>query len=156
MTVQIVPAAFRQVNRLARDMRAVDRMECLAMGRTPKQALRHGIMASQWAQTALVDGEPCAMFGIVVTSALTGEGVPWFLGTDAVFHHGRDLIAKGPAILRRMGDSCQRLSNVVSADNSRAIRLLMRWGFTVDPEHIRVGGSAFRRFELEFVACASR
>lgn len=123
------------------------------MGRTPKHALRHGIMASQWACTALVDGEPHAMFGVVVTSAMTGEGVPWFLGSDLVYRHGRDMLAMGPAMLERMGDSCSRLSNVVSAGNHRAIRLLQRWGFTVDPEHVRQGGMAFRRFEMELRAC---
>jgi ribosomal protein S18 acetylase RimI-like enzyme len=150
MTVRIVPAAYSHVNRLARDMRAIDRAECLAMGRTPKQALRHGIMASAWVRTALVDGEPQAMFGVVVESAMTGDGIPWFLGTDAVFRHGRDLIRMGPAILRDMGDSSRMLRNLVSADNAKAIRLLKRWGFTVDPEHVRVGGLPFRRFEMEF------
>lgn len=148
--VQIVPAAYRHVNRLARDMRPIDRAECEAMGRTPKQALRHGMMASTWVRTALVDGEPHAMFGVVVECALTGEGIPWFLGTDEVFRHGRDLIRMGPEILQRMGDSSRCLRNLVSADNAKAIRLLRRWGFTVDPEHVRVGALPFRRFELEF------
>lgn len=148
--LRLVPAAYRHVNRLARDMRPIDVIECAAMGRSPKQALRHGIMASSWAKTALVDGEPQAMFGLVIESALTGEGVPWFLGTDVVFDHGRALIRMGPRILSRMGDSTRRLANLVSVDNSRAIRLLRHWGFTVDPEHVRVGGVAFRRFELEF------
>ena len=148
--LRLVPAAYRHVNRLARDMRAIDQTECMAMGRTPKQALRHGIMASAWATTALVNGEPQAMFGLVVDCALTGEGIPWFLGTDEVFRHGRELIRTGPRILGRMGDSTRVLRNLVSADNDRAIRLLRRWGFTIDPEHVRVGGVAFRRFEMEF------
>jgi GNAT superfamily N-acetyltransferase len=154
MTLQVVPAMYRHINRLARDMRDIDRAECEAMGRTPKQALRHGILASTWARTALVDGEPHAMFGLVIENAMTGEGVPWFLGTDEVYHHGRALVGMGPEWLRRMGDSCSVLRNLVSADNARAIRLLRRWGFTVDPEHVRIGGMPFRRFEMEMVRCA--
>jgi hypothetical protein len=35
----------------------------------------------------------------------------------------------------------------VSAQNGQAIRLLRRWGFTVDNEEIDVNGMAFRYFE---------
>lgn len=147
--IRIVPAAHRHINRLARDLRAIDRAECEAMGRTAKAALRHGILASAWARTALVDGEPQAMFGVVVENALTGVGVPWFLGTDAVYRHGRAMLARGPAILMRMGDLCPTLRNLVGADNARAIRMLRWWGFTIEPEPVIVRGMAFLRFSME-------
>ncbi|MFD2780186.1 hypothetical protein ACFS32_02575 [Novosphingobium pokkalii] len=76
--VVIVPAQARHVGFLARRMRAIDQIECRAMGREPKAALRHGLMASTRCWTALVDGQPHAMFGVVVESALTGRGCPGF------------------------------------------------------------------------------
>lgn len=87
------------------------------------------------------------MFGVVEQNAMTGEAVPWFLGTDEVYRHGKALLSWGPGILSRMGDSRQRLSNLVSAHNRQAIRLLQRWGFTVDDKEIDVNGTAFRYFE---------
>lgn len=145
--IRIVPAAFRHVNFIARRMRVIDRMEVEAFGRTPKQALRHGLLSSSKAWTALVDMEPHAMFGVVDQNALTGEAVPWFLGTDEVYRHGRELLMWGPGILSRMGDSRQRLANLVSAQNGQAIRLLRRWGFTVDDKAIDVNGTPFHYFE---------
>jgi hypothetical protein len=86
--LEIVPARARHIGFLARHMRAVDRRECAAMmGRDPRGSLRHALAASTQAWTALVEGRPHAMFGLVIESALTGRGVPWFLGTDEVWRH---------------------------------------------------------------------
>ena len=145
--VRIVPAEFKHVGTIARRMRVVDREECEAMGRTAKQALRLGILTSDHAWTALVDDRPEAMFGVVTTSALSLEGTPWFLGTNEVYRHGRELLMWGPGLLSRMGDSRLTLRNLVSARNRRAIRLLERWGFRIDEEEISVRGVAFRQFE---------
>jgi hypothetical protein len=144
--VRLVPANYRHVARIANRMRAIDISECAAMGRTPRQSLRLGLMASDKAWTALVDGLPEAMFGVVVDSALTGEVTPWFLGTDEVYRHGRELLMMGPGLVAHLCDS-RRASNLVSAGNSQAIRLLKRWGFTVDEATVDMRGVPFRRFE---------
>lgn len=145
--VTLAPALFRHVARIGARMRESDRIECAAMGRTPKQALRLGILTSDRAWTALVDGMPEAMFGVVVDSALTGEGTPWFLGSDEVYRHARELLRWGPGLVARLHDSSPHLSNLVSADNASAIRLLKRWGFTVEEETVDMRGVPFRRFE---------
>lgn len=145
--VTLAPASFRHVARISNRMRECDRAECAAMGRTPKQSLRLGLMVSDKAWTALVDGLPEAMFGVVVDSALTGHGTPWFLGSDEVYRHARELLLWGPGLVARLHDSSPRLANIVSADNARAIRLLKRWGFTVEEEEVNVRGVPFLRFE---------
>lgn len=118
------------------------------MGHNPKQALRNALMLSDKVWTALVDGEPEAMFGVVVESALTGEAVPWFLGTDEVYRHGRELVMWGPGMISRLRDSNKSLRNLVSAHNRQAIRLLWRWGFTVGKEETVVRGVPFLHFEM--------
>lgn len=128
-------------------MREIDRRESEAMGRTPKQALRLGLLTSEKVWTALVDGLPEAMFGVVVESLLTGEATPWFLGTDEVYRHKRELLLIGPGMIAAMRDS-RRLSNWVSADNGEAIRLLLRWGFTVGEDKTDVRGVPFLKFEM--------
>ena len=128
-------------------MRDVDRVEAAAFGHSPKGALRAGIIAGR-AWTTMVDGRPEAMFGLVVASAIDGLGRPWMLGTDAIYRHGRDLIGQGPVWLARFRDSMPRLSNLVSRENARAIRLLRRWDFDVGSEVVMIGGVAFVRFEM--------
>lgn len=146
--VRLVPAQFKHVNSIANRLRVFDREECEAMGRTAKQSLRLGLLTSDRAWTALVDGRPEAMFGVVTASVLTGEATPWFLGTNEVYRHGRELLMHGPAMIARLCDSRARLSNLVSARNRPAIRLLRRWGFTVGEEAVTVRGVDFLPFEL--------
>lgn len=145
--VRLVPAEFKHINRIARRIRTHDREECEAMGRTPKQALRLGWLTSDKAWTALVDDKPEAMFGVVTNSLLGLEATPWFLGTNEVYKHGRELLMWGPGMLERLCDSRMRLANLVSSRNRPAIRLLRRWGFTVGEEIVTVRGLAFRPFE---------
>lgn len=145
--VGLEPASFRHVARIANRMRATDRAECAAMGRTPRQSLRLGLLTSEKVWTATVDGLPEAMFGVVVDSVLSSEGTVWFLGTDEVYRHARELLTWGPGLVARLHDSSSVLRNVVSSDNTSAIRLLGRWGFTVDEEEVIVRGVPFRRFE---------
>lgn len=145
--VRLVPAEWKHINRIAASIRAIDAEECRAMGREPKQAMRLAFMTSEKAWTALVDGVPHAMFGVVVESLLDRIGTPWFLGTDEVYRHAREMMQWGPGILSRMGDSSRRLSNLVSSDNHQAIRLLRKWGFSVANDEVIVRGVAFRQFE---------
>jgi hypothetical protein len=49
-------------------------------------------------------------------------------------------------VLDTMHDSRLTLRNLVSAQNAQAIRLLKRWGFTIDEEEVGVRGVIFRRF----------
>jgi len=145
--VRLVPAEHKHIGRIANRMRAIDALECRAMGREPKQALRYALGTSSKAWTALVDGQPEAMFGVVVTSALGQEATPWFLGTDEVYRHGRELLMWGPGMLDRLCDSRWHLRNLVSACNTRAIVLLKRWGFTIGEEVILFAGVEFLPFE---------
>jgi hypothetical protein len=98
--------------------------------------------------TALVDGRPEAMLGLEIRSAIEGIGTPWMLATDAAYAHARYLIRMGPAILSVMRDSSPRLSNVVHADNARALRIIRHWGFDVGSEVTMIGGYPFLRFEM--------
>ena len=145
--IRLELARTRHVGSVARRMREIDVRECAAFGHTPKTALREAILGSDKAWTALVDGRPEAIFGVVVNSALTGVGSPWFLGTDVVWQHGRALLGMGPAIIARLHDSSETLAGYVSCENAAAIRMLRRWGFSVEDDRRRFGGVPFHRFE---------
>lgn len=130
-------------------MRADDVIECAAMGHAPKQALRNGLIASSWCCTALIDGRPEAMFGLVVRSALSGEGTPWMLGTDAIYRHPRAMLRWGPRFVAAMLDATPTLANLVAVRNGRAVRMLRRWGFDLSEEAIVFGGVDFMAFRKE-------
>lgn len=143
---KLVPASPAHVGRLAHRMRAIDVAECAARGHAPKQALRLALRSSLWAVTALVEGVPHAMFGLSPVSVVEDRGCPWFLGSDEVLSHGRELLSIGPQVIERMHRSFARLENSVSIENHNAIRLLRRWGFTLADEAHEVGGMQFSRF----------
>ncbi len=86
--------------------------------------------------------------GMEVRSAVEGLGAPWMLATDEAYRHGRDMLRLGSPLLDHLADSMRRLVGVVGADNARAIRVLRRWGFTVEGGTM-IGGMAFLRFEME-------
>jgi ribosomal protein S18 acetylase RimI-like enzyme len=125
-------------------MRAIDRRECAALGHSPKAALRAGLLYSLKPYTALKDGRPEAMMGVVPQSLASGRGTVWMLGTDEVYTAARELALLGPQILTLMTDQCPILENVVSVDNVRAISFLRHLGF-------KVGGHSVVRNGVEFI-----
>ncbi len=144
--LEIVPARLIHTGPIAARMRNIGRLECEAMGHSGKKALRNGLAFSDKVWTALVDGKPEALFGVVVTSAIERSGTPWFLGTDRVYHHGRDLVRLGPYFVKECVDSSRNLSNLVSVYNMKALRLLKCWGFTIGEDIILVADIPFKRF----------
>lgn len=144
--IEVVQASPAHVGPIATRMRAADVRECAAFGRSPRQALRTGLIGSTYCLTAKVDGSPHAMMGVSPISLVEGRGTPWMLGTDEIMRHGRELVAMGPRILSAMSASYRRLENHVSAENTAAIRLLRRWGFTVEDQPRLVGGLEFLPF----------
>jgi len=147
--ITIVAASPAHVGRIASRMREADRLETGARGRSPKDAVRRALRLSDWACTALVDGEPHAIFGVTSMSSIEDRGAPWFLGSEEVYRHPREMIRRGQSVVAVMHDSFRRLENVVSRDNVRAVRMLRRWGFTVDADVRMIGGVPFVRFWRE-------
>lgn len=146
---ELVPASPAHIGRIALRMREADRIECGARGRNPKQALRLALRSSSWALTAMVDGKPEAMLGIAPVSIVSDKACPWFLGTDEVYRRGRDMLRLGRHVIAQMHEHSRRLENSVSADNDRAIALLLRWGFTIEGPSFMDGGVKFLRFWRE-------
>jgi hypothetical protein len=146
VTLTIRPAVYGDIHRIAARMSAIDRLEVEAGGSTPKDALRRGLKCSVMCWTGLVDDRPEAMFGLVMASALTGEGVPWLLGTDAARRQARAFLAIAPAYVRAMEQITPILSNHVHRDNAASIRWLTRLGFTIEAETVDIGGQPMRRF----------
>lgn len=149
MGCRFVIASPAHVGRLANNMRAIDVLECKAMGRTPKEALRLGIRTSLYALTA-IDEEtrrPIAMLGVMPVSLVSGKGVPWLLGSDEVFNYPRDLLVSGKCMVEWWLESFSKLENMVATENGRAMRLLRRWGAVFGDRH-DIGGTEFIAFTI--------
>lgn len=149
MAVHLIPASLLHVGPIASNIRPIDRAECEALGRTPKEALRSGLRCSLSAYTAMEGGRPLAMLGVVPIDLMNGRGTVWMLGTERVFRHGRALLGFGPIVLADWLTTFTTLDNIISADNHRAIRVLRRWGFDISDRPQVHGGVTFLPFRME-------
>lgn len=148
--IELVPAKPTHIGPIAARMRQADVEEVGAMGRTPKQALRLGLRASVDCLTVLIDGHPEAMMGLTPKNLIEGEGMPWMLGTDAIYAHARAWLALMPQVVKLFCDSTPRLTNLVGRKNARAIRLLRRCRFEIGEEVTVIGGVEFVTFSLGY------
>jgi hypothetical protein len=142
---RLVPASLVHIGPLALNLRTADRVECEALGRKPKDALRLSLRTSLHALTALdPEGKPVAMFGVCALGLLAGRGTPWFLGTERVFDYGRDLMVRGPRIVAWWHETFDVMENIVAVENVKAVALLKRWG-------AEIGGETRTHRGVEFV-----
>lgn len=139
-------ARLTHVGPIASRMREIDRMECEAIGRTPRQALRDGLVCSLNPLTVMVNDRPEVMLGVVPQSLMEGRGIVWLLGTDEVYKYPKEWALLGPRLLAAMAADCPCLENIVSVGNHRSIAFLRHLGFTVGGGPVRHGGMDFLGF----------
>jgi hypothetical protein len=150
LKIELKPARLVHTGPIAARIREMDRIECEALGKTPKAAIRWGLATSLSAYTAIGDGKPVAMIGVAAENMLEGRGTIWMLGTDDVFKSGRALMTYGPLLIEMWLERFKVIENIVSIDNARAINLLQRLGFTIDITDVRIhGGVEFIPFWIE-------
>ena len=133
---------------LAARMREIDQRECrLAGGHEPIEALREGVAQSLWSLVALVDGKPVCIFGVASDGLLGEEGAPWMLCVDGIERHAKAVLVFARRFILEMGESFERLANVVHADNRSAIRFLRWCGFSLGAP-FEIEGETFLPFEM--------
>lgn len=146
--VEVVTARLTDVGPIANRMREADRIECAALGRTPKDALRAGLRTSMKPLTVLIDGGPEAMMGVAPVSMLSGRGLIWLLGTDALYREKRAWALLAPRIIDDMLQTFREVENVVAVENERAILFLRHMGFHIGGTVRHHGGVPFVPFHL--------
>lgn len=134
----VVPAVSEHVHPLAQSLRALDVAEVTGTGNRVHRALWRGLRNSVFAETAFVDGEIAAMWGLAVgyspgVSLLSDVGRPWLLTTAAVEKVPFAVVREARRATDRMLTIKPRLENAVLASYTAAIRMLGLIGFTVDP-----------------------
>lgn len=146
--IRIVKASAAHIPSIARRMRQADRDEVYAYrALTPTGALISSLGQSASAWTAVVDGRPEVMFGVCDLNILTGSGVPWLLGTNAVDRHYVPFLRRSIEWRNQLLARYSTLRNFVDDRNVVSKRWLKWMGFTLhDP--VMVNGHPFRLFEM--------
>lgn len=144
--LELVPAQLTHIGPLARRIREIDLLECKVMGHSAKQALRSGLLHSTLCWTALLDGRPEAMLGVMTSSLLDREGVIWMLVSDEGAKQHRALVRLPAVVLPAIHKHYDILHNRVHSSNRRAIRWLEHLGFEIGPEE-QVRGEPMRTFK---------
>lgn len=145
-----VPATVEHLHYVAHHMRQEDVDEIRACsGHTPLQALLRGLDRSDQTVTAVdQDGVPVLVFGIAPGCRLTGLGVPWMLGTDAVNRYRREMILDARRLRDMLLDLYPHLENYVHIKHLSSVRWLKLLGFQMDPPVTMPNGEQFHRFHI--------
>jgi hypothetical protein len=122
---------------LAPRLRQADRDELYAAGHDDVVGiLKESVTTSVEAYAFEVDGVVETLFGIAKAGFM---GVPWLLGSDALFGLRKALCVYPLEYIPRWRGEYSMLGNLVHVDNARSIRWLKHLGFTIHPpvDHAR-------------------
>lgn len=145
----IIVAENWHAQHIGMNMRQADREEIEAWtGCDPLRTVVTGLLGSTRCWTAMVDGEPAAIFGVYPTSVITRVGAPWLLGTDLTKSVRRRFITESRKYLSEMLQLYPVLINYVDKRNEQSIRWLMWLGFDFVYEVQGREGERFFRFEM--------
>lgn len=136
---------------LAPIMRDLDIQELAAStGDTPLSALQQGLLTSSEVYTALADGVPYAMFGVVPVSILGGVGLPWLLTSKDVVKHAKEIVRWSEPVARHwVANSYTTLINMIDGRHKPALRWAKHVGFTVHAgEPYGIEGRPFHKIEM--------
>ncbi len=153
MTVDIVPATQAHADVIAANPRQADEVEVRAScGLSVGWALRYGLRKSSKVWTAIIDGIPVCMFGVTLTSAITGTGTVWCLASSEMSKPAvrRQFIEHSPHVLQAVQERFPgTLFNAVDVRNLSAIRWLKWMGFKLlPPEPMGRNGELFQPFYI--------
>lgn len=128
---------------VASRLRKADVAEVLALGCPPEKAVETSRNASDFAWTALINGEPVMLFGCGC-SLTSPVAEVWALGTDACTAVPRDMLVYGRQKIREMLDIYPEMQNYCDARYTAAHRWLKKLGFVIgDPVPYGPKGSLF-------------
>jgi hypothetical protein len=90
MNYTVVPASIRHIKLLDATLRGKE----FLFGTNSRRALRIAFLQSTYAKTALIDGKPVAMWG-VMKSAMSDEGEAWAAFSQEAIKHPKAMIKDG-------------------------------------------------------------
>lgn len=151
--IEVVPATNDHAAYIDAHVRPGDRAELWAAClHRPVAVMERGIFYSDEALTALLDGVPFCMWGIVPDSFIGNVGIPWLVGTTAMDKHAAAFLRRTKPLLSQMFQKYDKLQNYVDVRNTKAIEWLRWLGFKfAEPEPYGLLKMPFMRFWKESV-----
>lgn len=151
MAVEYLEPTVELVEEIARNMRQADIDEAWASDNLePLPALMKSWKMSDYSVVISIDGEACVMIGLVRHDLLSGNGVPWMLGTDASLKHKKRFFTEVPDVIADMLKVCSKLYNYVHCKNRVSVRWLKTLGFIFeDPAPYGCEQELFQKFYIE-------
>jgi len=146
-----IPAHVRLIASL---MRRRDREEVQAQtGQDPELAMAMALLESGYARTCFYGLEPLAMFGLAQLSILGNTAQIWCFGTTAIDRYPLTFARLSRRMLPILFRQAQVLTNMVDANDERAVRWLDFLGavYVLEPERRR--GRLFGQFILGEKTC---
>lgn len=128
--IRIVEARPEHAAKLAAVMRPADVLELRRINRPdPARTLEDSLKASEVAWTAFINGEPVAMWGLVIHSLASGLGVPWLLTGRRVNCYKRLFMLGARVELKSLLGITPRLAIMIDSEYLGALRLAEWLGF---------------------------
>ena len=91
-------------------------------------AIAYSIAHSEKGGAALIDGVPCAVFGV-------NNGIIWLVATDEIARHSVAFFRHSRKIFNKLKQGYSLLENYVHVNNSLSLRWLKWLGFTIETPH---------------------
>lgn len=158
MTVTYQPATRRDVIKLSKSMRAIDRTEAEdATGESPAVALMRSWEQSYECFSARDADGVVAIWGIS-PGATEDAGCPWMVCTDRAANYAKLLIKDARVTVNQWSNTFPVIENYVGADNATSIAWLQVLGFTIGTliPDFGVGKKPFYHFfRINHVRCSS-
>ncbi len=121
---------------MAKHIRAAAAITLQGFGFEPRVALHRAFVASRYCRTALMDGEPIAMWG-VKGSMLDEVAFVWLVLSEAVTHMPVSVVKEARAELDKIMQTVDEVAVTVLPDDEAAIRFACALGFH-DRDDIRM------------------
>ena len=132
-THKIIPATVDHAQFISATIRPEDRDEMwAACMQNPSQALENGLRFSDKTMTAMVNGLPVAMWGVVPESLIGNAGTPWMVASFLIDKEFRTFLKHCRPPVMELLNQYDKLENYVDARNVRSIQWLRWLGFTIE------------------------
>jgi hypothetical protein len=138
---------------MAEMIRPMDRFEfgLMSNGQSVEECLQHMLRRSRRCRAAYFDGKLIAVYGVLSPTMMSIGGNPWMAATDMIDRSDvrRLFIQRTRSELAWLSEGFSLLWNIVSVENSIAIRWLKWVGFTFDGTEYDIRGHRFLKFQME-------
>lgn len=147
MNIEIVPATIHHARAIK--LREADAAECFdVFGCPPNETVEASVLNSDWAYTALVDGEIAAMWGAAGETLIGDAAMVWMLSGSAITRVPVTTIKESRKFVAAMLERYDFLYGYVDSRHTCALRWLVRIGFRLlAPLPLGPRALMFNRFE---------